>query len=91
MAVEGVFRKNGNIRVLQETVDSIDIKPNGQQIAEETNSIQLAALFKRFLRNLPDPLLTQKLYGLFIYSQSMYIHRSAAMWTSYNLLFTSQV
>ncbi|KAM3582846.1 Rho-type GTPase activating protein Rga1 [Umbelopsis sp. WA50703] len=71
MAVEGVFRKNGNIRVLQETVDSIDIKPNEQQIAEETNSIQLAALFKRFLRNLPDPLLTQKLYGLFIYSQSL--------------------
>lgn len=71
MTVEGVFRKNGNIRVLQETADSIDAKPSGKQIVEEDNSIQLAALFKRFLRNLPDPLLTQKLYGLFIYSQSL--------------------
>lgn len=70
MTVEGIFRKNGNIRVLQELVEDIDNHPNGQQVQEETNSIQLAALFKKFLRSLPDPLLTQKLYRLFIYSQS---------------------
>jgi hypothetical protein len=70
MTVEGLFRKNGNIRVLQEMVESINRNPNGHQVQEETNSIQLAALFKKFLRSLPDPLLTQKLYRLFIYSQS---------------------
>ena len=70
MTVEGIFRKNGNIRVLQELVEDIDNHPNGRQVQGETNSIQLAALFKKFLRSLPDPLLTQKLYRLFIYSQS---------------------
>lgn len=72
MTVEGVFRKNGNIRVLQEMVDSINDNASGHQISEEASSIQLAALFKKFLRSLPDPLLTQKLYRLFIYSQSEY-------------------
>jgi RhoGAP domain len=78
MAVEGIFRKNGNIRVLQELVEDIDNNPNGRQVQGETNSIQLAALFKKFLRSLPDPLLTHKLYRLFIYSQSKLDSREKA-------------
>ncbi|KAA1113131.1 hypothetical protein PGT21_022353 [Puccinia graminis f. sp. tritici] len=35
------------------------------------NAVQLAALLKKVLRDLPDPLLTFKLYHLFIASQGV--------------------
>lgn len=57
MSVEGVFRKNGNIRRLRETIENVDRAPNAPaQLADET-PVQLAALLKRFLREIPDPLL----------------------------------
>lgn len=57
MSMEGIFRKNGNIRKLRETIESVDKSPNSPaQLADET-PVQLAALLKRFLRELPDPLL----------------------------------
>lgn len=69
MSVEGVFRKNGNIRGLKELADRIDVKAEDVDLTRE-NPVQLAALLKRFLRELPDPLLTFKLHRLFITSQS---------------------
>ena len=69
MSVEGIFRKNGNIRRLKELSDSIDKNPSSVNLAED-NPVQVAALLKRFLRDLPDPLLTYKLHRLFIASQS---------------------
>jgi len=68
MSVEGVFRKNGNIRRLKELTVLID---NGDpfDLAQE-GAVQVAALLKKFLRELPDPLLTFKLHRLFIASQS---------------------
>lgn len=68
MSVEGVFRKNGNIRRLKELADALDKDPNGPNLSEE-NPVQLAALLKKFLRDLPDPLMTFKLHKLFIAAQ----------------------
>ncbi|KAF9168833.1 hypothetical protein BGX20_011155 [Mortierella sp. AD010] len=70
MSVEGVFRKNGNIRRLKELSDAIDKDPSSVNLAED-NPVQVAALLKKFLRDLPDPLLTFKLHRLFIVSQKM--------------------
>ncbi|KAF9429337.1 hypothetical protein BGZ76_001442 [Entomortierella beljakovae] len=70
MSVEGVFRKNGNIRRLKELSETIDKDPSSVNLAED-NPVQVAALLKRFLRDLPDPLLTFKLHRLFIVSQKM--------------------
>lgn len=69
MSVEGVFRKNGNIRGLKDLSDKLDAKEVDVDLSKES-PVQVAALLKKFLRELPDPLLTYKLYGLFITSQS---------------------
>lgn len=69
MSVEGVFRKNGNIRRLKELTAMIDSGNDADLIGE--GPVQTAALLKKFLRELPDPLLTFKLHKLFIASQSM--------------------
>ena len=74
MSVEGVFRKNGNIRNLKEISEKLDAKEVDVDLSKE-NPVQLAALLKKFLRELPDPLLTYKLYRLFIISQSESILR----------------
>lgn len=71
VSVEGIFRKNGNIRLLKELSDEIDRNPTKVNLATE-NPIQVAALLKKFLRDLPDPLLTSKLYKLFVTSQSKF-------------------
>lgn len=69
MSVEGVFRKNGNIRRLKELSEAIDKDPAAVNLNDD-NPVQVAALLKKFLRDLPDPLLTFKLHRLFIVSQS---------------------
>ena len=71
MSVEGVFRKNGNIRGLRVLADRLDAKEGDVDLTKE-NPVQVAALLKKFLRELPDPLLTFKLQRLFITSQSMF-------------------
>jgi hypothetical protein len=71
VSVEGIFRKNGNIRRLKELGEEIDKHPASVNLTNET-PIQVAALLKKFLRELPEPLLTYKLYKLFVVSQSMY-------------------
>jgi hypothetical protein len=68
MSVEGIFRKNGNIRRLKELTDSIDRDPSSVDLTQD-NPVQLAALLKKFLRELPDPLLTFKLHRLMVASQ----------------------
>ena len=64
MAVEGIFRKNGNIRRLQQISEALDKDTTAVNLSEE-NPVQLAALLKRWLRELPDPLLTFRLHRLF--------------------------
>ncbi|KAF8963416.1 hypothetical protein BDZ97DRAFT_1820778 [Flammula alnicola] len=70
MSIEGIFRKNGNIRRLGDLKDSIDRDPSSVDLSQD-NPVQLAALLKKFLRELPDPLLTFKLHRLFVASQSL--------------------
>lgn len=71
MSVEGVFRKNGNIRRLKELSEAIDKDPSSVNLTDD-NPVQVAALLKKFLRELPDPILTFKLHRLFVVSQSTY-------------------
>lgn len=68
MSIEGVFRKNGNIRKLKQLADEIDKSPETTNLSQE-NAVQLAALLKKFLRDLPDPLMTSKLHDLFVSAQ----------------------
>ncbi|KAG7093922.1 hypothetical protein E1B28_007558 [Marasmius oreades] len=70
MSVEGIFRKNGNIRRLKELTEAIDRDPLSVDLTQD-NPVQLAALLKKFLRDLPDPLLTFKLHRLLVASQSV--------------------
>ena len=71
MSVEGIFRKNGNIRRLKDLTDAIDRDPSSVDLTQD-NAVQLAALLKKFLRELPEPLLTFKLHRLLVASQCWY-------------------
>lgn len=85
MSVEGVFRKNGNIRRLKELSDIIDRNPSEAMLADE-NPVQVAALLKKFLREMPEPLCTFKLHRLFILSQSKSPSKSCKQWKDYGIL-----
>jgi hypothetical protein len=71
MSVEGIFRKNGNIRRMNQVIELFDKDPSSIELSTD-NPVQLAALLKRFLRDLPDPLLTYKLHKLWIGTQSRF-------------------
>jgi hypothetical protein len=66
LSVEGVFRKNGNIKKLGELASAIDSDGSDAVNLMEQPVVQVAALLKRYLRELPDPLMTYKLYRLWI-------------------------
>lgn len=71
--MEGIFRKNGNIRLLKETCDQLNenhTRENWFDFFKEQHIIQLAAFVKRYLRELPEPLLTYKLHKLFLMSST---------------------
>lgn len=69
MSVEGIFRKNGNIKRMNQVIEAMDRDPASVDLSQD-NPVQLAALLKRFLRDLPDPLLTYKLHRAWITTQS---------------------
>lgn len=68
MSIEGIFRKNGNIRRLKDLTEAIDKDAASVDLSSD-NPVQLAALLKKFLRDLPDPLMTFKLHRLLIATQ----------------------
>jgi hypothetical protein len=68
MSIEGIFRKNGNIKRLNQLIEAIDRDPGSVDLTTD-NPVQLAALLKRFLRELPDPLFTFRLHRLFLSTQ----------------------
>ncbi|GAC97903.1 hypothetical protein PHSY_005491 [Pseudozyma hubeiensis SY62] len=70
LSVEGIFRKNGNIRRLKELSEALDRDSSTVNLLDD-NPVQLAALLKKFLRELPDPLMTFKLHKLFVMSQKL--------------------
>ena len=65
MYAEGIFRLNGNIKKIKDSSDLLDKDPTDYTTLESESEIQLAALLKKFLRDLPEPLMTFKLYKLF--------------------------
>ncbi|CAD6505579.1 BgTH12-01069 [Blumeria graminis f. sp. triticale] len=71
LSVEGVFRKNGNIKRLNETTAIIDKDGCDAVDFSKESVVQIAALLKKYLRELPDPLLTFKLHRLFIASHKV--------------------
>lgn len=68
MSIEGIFRKNGNIRRLKELTEALDRDASSVNLSDD-NPVQLAALLKKFLRDLPDPLMCFKLFHLWIAAQ----------------------
>jgi len=79
MSVEGIFRRNGNIRKLNDLVHAIDRDPSSVDLSTD-NPVQLAALMKKFFRDLPDPLLTFKLHKLFCATQSGWLDLGQLRW-----------
>jgi hypothetical protein len=71
LSVEGVFRKNGNIKRLNETMAAIDKDGCDAVDFSKENVVQIAALLKKYLRELPDPVLTFKLHRLWIAAQKI--------------------
>ena len=74
MSIEGIFRRNGNIRRLRELTEAIDRDASSVDLSQD-NPVQLAALLKKFFRDLPDPLMTYKLHRLFVATQCESSHR----------------
>jgi hypothetical protein len=70
MSIEGVFRKNGNLKRLNQMVETIDQKGCDAVDMTKETPVQVANLLKRFLRDLPDPIMTFKLFPLFIAGSS---------------------
>lgn len=73
MSIEGVFRKNGNLKALRELEEEIDAKGVEMVDLNTKNPVILANLLKRFLRLMPDPVLTLKLYRLFMTANGAYM------------------
>lgn len=69
MSVEGIFRLNGNIKNLRELTEQINKVPLKSPAFGNYSAVQLAALMKKWLRELPNPLLTFNLYDLWIQSR----------------------
>ncbi|KAF1999326.1 RhoGAP-domain-containing protein [Amniculicola lignicola CBS 123094] len=66
MSIEGVFRKNGNLKALRELEEEVDARGVELVDLNTKNPVILANLLKRFLRLMPEPVLTLKLYRLFM-------------------------
>lgn len=69
LSVEGIFRLNSNIKKLKELADQINKNPLKSPDFKNESAVQLAALMKKWLRELPIPLLTFDFYNLWIFSQ----------------------
>ena len=53
---------------MKEVCDKLDANPDAVDFSQD-NAIQVAATMKKFLRDLPEPLLTFKLFKLFVATQ----------------------
>jgi hypothetical protein len=69
---EGIFRKNGNIRLMKESIEKINQDPIHVDLHDD-NAVQIAALMRKFLRDMPEPLLVPSLQELFLCVASTFI------------------
>lgn len=69
METEGIFRRSANIHKVRTLKDMAN---HGQNIVFE-DPYQAAALLKKFLRELKEPLLTFELYDEIVQFQSKFI------------------
>lgn len=69
MSVEGIFRLNGNIKHLRELTELINKSPLKSPDFNNYSAVQLAALLKKWLRELPNPLLTFNLHDMWMSSR----------------------
>lgn len=69
MSVEGIFRLNGNIKHLRELTEQINKSPLKSPDFNNYSAVQLAALLKKWLREMPNPLLTFNLHDLWMTSR----------------------
>ncbi|OLY83677.1 Rho-type GTPase-activating protein 1 [Smittium mucronatum] len=65
LTIEGIFRKNGNIKRLREVSKAAD-KDHDSVNLHQDNSVQVAALLKKFCREIPDPLIPFRMRKLFL-------------------------
>jgi hypothetical protein len=70
--VEGIFRKSASVSKVKSIVEKLDL---GEELTIEntfeTFVTTVAALFKMYLRELPDPILTWELYDDFIKASAL--------------------
>lgn len=71
MKIPGIFRQTGNHKKVVQIAETITNNPSySNVIFREASGVVLAAIFKKFLRELPEPLLTVKLSHRFIAAAS---------------------
>lgn len=68
VSIQGILRKSPSLHVLSEIVNALNNGGNDGYTVDlgSLDPLTLASLFKKFLRDLPDPVLTGKLFPLFI-------------------------
>lgn len=69
VSVQYIFRLNGNIKKLRHLTEEVNKSPSKSPNFANETAIQLAALLKKWLRDLPTPLLTFNFYELWLGSQ----------------------
>lgn len=68
--VLGIFRVGGSKKRMKQMRDQFDSGEKKRFTAEEDNPHDVAALFKEYFRDLPEPLLTRDLYSAFLETQN---------------------
>ncbi|KAM7450627.1 Rho GTPase-activating protein 6 [Porites harrisoni] len=68
--VLGIFRVGGSKKRMKQMRDQFDLGEKTSFTAEDDNPHDVAALFKEYFRDLPEPLLTRDLYSAFLETQS---------------------
>ncbi|XP_068701575.1 rho GTPase-activating protein 6-like isoform X2 [Montipora foliosa] len=68
--VLGIFRVGGSKKRLKQMRDQFDSGEKTEFTSEDDNPHDVAALFKEYFRDLPEPLLTRDLYSAFLETQT---------------------
>ncbi|XP_071829268.1 protein FAM13A-like isoform X4 [Apostichopus japonicus] len=72
---EGIFRINGSTKAVDKMKSKFD-KSQDADLSEAGDIMAVAGLLKLFLRELPDPLMTEALHEQFISLQRNFMHQS---------------